>query len=407
VIVGGLLGAAPVPQQGISPLRVFGDVTNSIFDYYVEATDPDKVLDGAMRGLVDDLDPASAYLTPEEVRALDAKTPAPAGDVGLVVMRQFYLRVLGVRDGSPAQQAGLLPGDFIRAIDDRPTRDMSTYTGMHLLRGAPGSKVTLLVIRSNTADPRPFSLVREAPKEDHVAAKRLASGEAYLRVTSFSTGAADALRTSLTPSQSASTARPSAPAAAASSAGVIIDLRGIADGTPDEGIAAARSFLKSGSTIAVLAGRAETDKTEVKADRDGGATMPVVLLVSDGTANAAEVFAAALARNKRAVLVGEPTAGMAAVQRLVRLPEGGLWLTYQRYLQSDGTPIHEKGLRPDVVVDIPAPDFDEAPPTTDAALTRAEAELKKLRAPVPDTTVTPPVPPTRPETMPPTSVTPK
>ena len=93
--------------------------------------------------------------------------------------------------------------------------------------------------------------------------------------------------------------------------------------------------------------------------------MPVVLLVSTGTANAAEVFAAALANNRRARLVGEPTAGIAGVQRLVRLPEGhGLWLTYAQYLQADGTPIHQNGLRPDVAVEVPSVGFDETPPAT-------------------------------------------
>jgi carboxyl-terminal processing protease len=136
-----------------------------------------KVMDGALRGLVDGLDPDTSYLTPDDVRTEETQSALPAGDVGLVIVRQSYLRIVGVRDGSPAQRAGLQSGDFIRAIDDTPTRDMSSVTGSRLLRGAPGSKVTLLIIRNgDVAEPRPVDVVRELPKTDRASGKRLPGG---------------------------------------------------------------------------------------------------------------------------------------------------------------------------------------------------------------------------------------
>jgi carboxyl-terminal processing protease len=116
VAVGGLLGAnaRALPEQAFTHLRVFEDVVSLIMSSYVEVADPDKVMDGAMRGLVDSLDPMSAYLSSTEVTQARANTPLPAGDVGLVVSRQFYLRIVGVRDGSPAARAGLRPNDYIR-----------------------------------------------------------------------------------------------------------------------------------------------------------------------------------------------------------------------------------------------------------------------------------------------------
>ncbi len=150
--------------------------------------------------------------------------------------------------------------------------------------------------------------------------------------------------------------------------GAVIDLRGTADGDLETGIAAARLFVKSG-TVGIRAGR-KTEKVVTTAGAgDGAVTMPVVLLVSNGTANAAEVFAAALSGNNRAELVGEPTAGIAAKQKLLRLPENfGLWMTYERYMTVDGAnPIHERGLRPTVGVEMPVIGFDELPPTTDQA----------------------------------------
>ena len=403
VAVGGLLGAGRAPvQQGLPHLRVFQDVVGLILRAYVEPPNIDKVMDGAMKGLVDGLDPDTSYLTPDDVRAIDAKTPLPQGDLGLVVSRQFYLRIVGIRDGSPAQRAGLQTGDFIRAINDAATRDMSEFAGDRLLHGAAGSKVTLLIIRNgNTGDPHPIELVREVPKNDRAEGRRLPGGQAYVRVSSFGPGAAEALRGAVSAAGPAATS------------GVIIDLRDVADGAPEEGIAAARLFVKAG-TIAIRAGRPtpnpaasgsaggpagsgsapvapppqtvrptipDTAVKTVAGPGDGALAMPVVLLVSNGTAHAAEIFAAALSNNKRAVLVGEPTAGLAGVQRLVRLPEGhGLMLTTERYLQTDGVPIHSRGLRPNVLVEIPTIGFDEQKPTGDPVLERG---VKELTSPTP------------------------
>jgi carboxyl-terminal processing protease len=380
LIVGGLLGAArPEPQQGVTHLRVFDDVVQLITHAYVEDVNIDRVFDGAMRGLSDGLDASSAYLTPDEVKAMEANEPLPSGEIGVVLSRQFYLRIVSVRDGSPAKLSGLAEGDFIRAIDDKPTRDLSALAGTRLLRGAPGSKVKLLVFRNSAAEPHPVEVTRAVPSGDAVTARKLPSGETYLRVNSFGAGTAAAIRAQLPMSgpeaSNARTpnARPADPATA-----VVIDLRSTADGTAEDGIAAARLFVKSG-TLATRASRATATPAVISAGAgDGALTMPVVLLVSSGTANAAEIFAAALANNSRARLVGEPTAGIAGVQRLVRLPEGhGLWLTHAQYLQADGTAIHQNGLRPDVAVEVPSVGFDEAPPAGDPTLDRALEDLRK------------------------------
>jgi carboxyl-terminal processing protease len=279
------------------------------------------------------------------------------------VSKPYYLLVVGERDGSPAARAGIRSGDFIRAIDDVATRDMSAHTGTRLLAGEPGSRTTLLILRANTPEPRPIELVRELPATTRATARRLAGGEAYVRVSSFGPGAADQIRTAV------------ASLGAAARTGVIIDLRDTADGTPAEGATAARLFIKAG-TIATLASRRAEPVVTVAGGTDGALTMPVVLLVSIGTGNAAEVFAAAMADNQRASLVGTPTAGLAGVQTLVRLPDDhGLLLTTARYVRADGTPIGER-LRPEVLVEMPIVGFDDAPPASDAALDRAREVLR-------------------------------
>jgi carboxyl-terminal processing protease len=370
-LVGGLLGAAPrAPQQSFRDLSVFEDVIGLIMSAYVERVDIDKVMEGAMRGLADGLDPSSAYLSAEEVQSIETKARPPAGDVGLVLSRQFYLRVVGVRDGSPAARAGIRTGDVIRGIDGKPTREISAFTGSRMLSGAPGTKVEVVVLRESAVEPHTVVLERQPLSGDLVTSKRLASGEAYVRVASFGTGASAAIRRQLDGLRQAG----------ASSA--VIDVRGTADGPTEEGVAAARLFLSSG-TVATLAGRTPSDKkVTTAAPGDGALTMPVVLLTSNGTANAAEVFAAALVGNKRADLVGEPTAGIAGVQHLVKLSEGrGLWMTYARYLTTDGKPIHEHGLAPTVPVEEPTVTFGAAPPASDDALTKALEVLKAKTAP--------------------------
>src|SRR5207237_5877300 len=128
---------------------------------YVENADIDKVMKGAMHGLADSLDPDSAYLTAAQVKQVESGAALPAGGVGLELTRQYYLRVIAARDNSPAAKAGLRTGDYIRAINDKPTREMSVWEGMRALRGAPGTKVSVTVIRGNAADPHVVELTRQ------------------------------------------------------------------------------------------------------------------------------------------------------------------------------------------------------------------------------------------------------
>jgi carboxyl-terminal processing protease len=366
--IGGLLGASSAKQDSFPHLRVFTDVVNLISDTYVEPADPDKVLDGAMRGLAEGLDPMSAFLTPEEVALVSQNAPLLPGETGLTVTRYVYLRVIGVREGSPAMRAGLRPGDFIRAIDGKPTRETSALIGTRMLRGPIGSKVSLTVIRGNAAEPHTIDLTREAGPTEMVTSKRLPGGEGYVRVLSFGTGAAAALRSAVQA------------LADAGAPGAIIDLRGTSEGSVSESVAAARAFVKTG-TLSILAGRGDMRTVTAAAAGDGAITLKLVLLDSYGTAGAAEVFAAALSGNQRADIVGGQTAGLAANQRLVPLPEGrGLWMTIQRYLAPDGSPIHEHGVEPQVPVEEPSVAFDETPPAGDAALAKAIERLKVKKA---------------------------
>jgi carboxyl-terminal processing protease len=359
VVIGGFLSkAAARDGSAFQHLRVFEDVMTLVLQNYVESVDSDHIMRGAMQGLADGLDPDSAYLTPSQVSSFVKPESLPAGAVGLELTRQYYLRVIAVRDGSPAARAGLRTGDFIRAIDDKPTRDLSVIVGTRLLRGAPGSKVSLTVIRGNAAEPHTVDLTREVLAPLGPTSRIARPGTGLVRVPAFSPSTAAELR-----NQVAALAQEGATR-------VIIDVRGSAEGAIDDGIAAARLFVGSG----VLATReTRAGKTPIQASAaDGGVQVPVTLLVDAGTAGAAEVFAGALADHGRAVLIGEHTAGRAAQQELVRLPDGsGLWISTSRYLTPKDAPIHEKGLKPDIVVESADVEFGAEPPAADPVLEKA------------------------------------
>jgi carboxyl-terminal processing protease len=389
IILGGLHGnASSGGDLTFQHLRVFEDVVSLILNNYVETAKIDKVMEGAMRGMADGLDPDSSYLTAADVKAIDAGASAiPAGDVGLELTRQYYLRVIAARDGSPAAKAGLQTGDYVRAIDGKPARDLSVFEGTRLLRGEPGSKVTLTVIRGNAAEPREFDLVREKTPATIVSGKMLSGDVGYVRLATFGTDVAAKLQSQVAELSKAGARR------------LLVDIRNTAEGDFARGIDAARLFVKSG-TLAMGAGRNadakptdtpdKTEKVPQSAIRetiaaktgDGTIDLPVTLLVTTGTSGAAEVFASALEGNKRADSIGERTLGRAGIQKLVRLPDGrGLWLTSERYVTPGGELIQGRGLTPDTGVDQPdLPDFDQARPTTDPILDAALARLRKSAA---------------------------
>lgn len=373
VLVGGLIGKENVQDQKYQHFRVFEDVVNLVINNYVEDVKLDRAMEGAMRGLADGLDPDSAYLNSRQVKAVESGDTQPEGDVGLELTRQYYLRVIAARDQSPAAVAGLQTGDYVRAIAGKPTRDMSVFEGSRLLRGEPGSKVTLTVIRGNAADPHEMTLVREKTPAAAVSSRMAATGVGYIRIATFR-GAAASLTAELR--------KHAAQLEKSGARSLIIDVRRTAEGPVENGLAAARLFVKSG-TLAIKAGRDKDTARETIAARegDGAIDLPVTLLVTLGTSGAAEVFAAALDGNDRGDLVGERTIGRAGVQKLVKLPENrGLWLTYAKYLTPDGEPIHGRGLQPDVQVEEPDVEFGAAAPEKDPILDAALARVAAKKA---------------------------
>jgi carboxyl-terminal processing protease len=367
VLVGGYLGQAMAKDDTYQHLRVFDDVVTHVVNNYVEEVDLKQAMRGAMRGLADALDADSAFLTPDLVRTVESNTSAGPADVGIELVRQYYLRVVSAREGSPAAKAGLRTGDFIRAIDNKPTRDMSAYEGARLLRGAANSKVTLLVFRGNAADPHELTLVRERIAGPDLTSRMANPTTGYVRIVDFTKESPARIKQAFDALAKTGATR------------YVIDLRGAARGDLDDGVAAARLFVRAG-ILSVKQTKAGRDVVSAQV-ADAVIAAPVELLVDQGTAAAAEVFASALAGNDRAELVGERTLGRAARQQLVKLPDGsGLLLSSTRYLTPKNEAIHERGLGPDVEVDQPDVEFGATPPAKDDTLDKALERLAEKKA---------------------------
>jgi carboxyl-terminal processing protease len=367
-IVGGFLGRVMAREDTYQHLKIFDDVVSLISSSYVETADIDKVMKGAMHGLAEGLDPDSAYLTVDQVKQVESGAPLPPGGVGLELTRQYYLRVIAARDNSPAAKAGLRTGDYIRAINEMPTREMSVWEGVRALRGTPGSKVSITIIRGNAADPHVIEMTRENEPASMVSGRIAASGVGYVRVAAIGPATTNQVSAQVSELTKAGASK------------LIVDVRRLSSGTIEQGIALARLFVRDG-TIAIREQKGGVREPITATSGDGAVTLPLVVLIDTGTSAASEIFAAAVAGNKRGDLIGEHTIGRAAAQKLVKLPDGaGLWLSTMRFLTPAGAPLHEKGLEPTVPVDEPDVEFGQPAPTTDPILDKALERLSEKKA---------------------------
>ena len=350
-LVGSVLGRVVAQEGAYRHLRIFEEVVSLVTANYVEQVDADLIMQGALWGLAEGLDPESSYLTADEVRLHDAGPDDADTGVGLTLTRQYYVQVVAAREGSPAALAGLRPGDYLRQIEGNPTRMMSVVRARQLLRGAPGSTVSLEVIRGNAAEPVTLEIERGEARSANVTSRIATPGVGYLRIAEFdatTVGAIGAANESL---------------AGQGAESLVIDLRGTATGSFETGVAAAELFTDADPLV--MRESSSEQEPVSRGPRRPSIAGPVVLLTDFGTAGAAELFAAALSDAGRADTVGVRTAGRAAEQTLVRLPDGGgLLLSSTRYLTASGEPIHRQGVAAAVPVQAPAVELDPASPST-------------------------------------------
>jgi carboxyl-terminal processing protease len=336
IAVGSLL-ARVLGDTSYGQLAIFNEVVRLVIDSYVEPVNVERAMAGARLGMADALDGDSSYLDPEEFRLYQQPAREPDAEIGLVLTRRFsFVMVVSARPGSPAEKAGLRPGDILKSIDERHTRPMPAVVADRLLRGAPGSSVKLAVLRAG-ADPFEVTVVRERVLPVAASSRMLEGGTGYLQVVDFGPTTAEDVRARVEALKREGAER------------LLLDLRGAAWGAPADGARVAELFLQGGPVAKVVGRRADEELLQADASRNAWSG-PLVALVGNGTAGPGEIVAAALADAGRAKLVGERTFGRAALSKVVPLPEGGLVLTVAKYMSPKGTSIHGEGLTPSVPV---------------------------------------------------------
>jgi carboxyl-terminal processing protease len=314
---------------------------------YIEPVDKDTLIIGAIKGMVETLDPHSSLLVPEEFEIFEADTRGQFGGVGLEVgIRKGKIIVITPIEGSPADKAGIEPGDQLIAIDNISTRDMNIEEAVKLMRGVPGTEVKTTFDRPGVDTPVNVVLKRAIIEVKSVRAELIAPGFPWLQVRVFQDGTTGEIKSAikrLTPKGSGLK-------------GVLLDLRRNPGGVLQEAVKLSDLFIASGT---ILSTRGRNDKTlEVfQAKRRGTVDdVPVVVLIDGTSASAAEIVAGALQDHGRALLVGGRSFGKGSVQSLIDVGDGfGLKITIARYFTPNGRSIQAEGIVPDVLVESKLP----------------------------------------------------
>jgi carboxyl-terminal processing protease len=331
----------------LEEIQRYVSVYRAIKDAYVDPITDRNLMRAALRGLLADLDPHSAYL--EKAAADNFNQQATGSYVGIGVELEMRtggaLTVVAPLDGSPAAKAGMRSGDIITAIDGKPIIATDLDSASDALRGLPGTGVKVTILRQGEKAPRELSLVRADIRIDSVESRMLEPGYAYLRISSFQTGTGAATLKAIAELTQKSGGH---------LGGLVLDLRSNPGGLLDSAIATADAMLDDGVIVSTRGRLANSNVVYRAKAGDALAGAPIVVLIDGGTASAAEVLAGALHDRKRAVLMGSRSFGKGSIQSVVSLANGdAVKLTTGRYFTPSGESIQAHGIVPDVSLHSP------------------------------------------------------
>lgn len=356
--VAAALAVAPASAAGkdktYEQLRLLVDVLGYIQDNYVDEPDTQALVYGAAQGMARTLDPYSQFMDPETNREMKTETEGQFGGVGLrLTLDEDWLTVQTPMPGGPAYRLGVLPNDRILEIDGKSTKDMSMADALKVLRGAPGSKVKLLLERVPEAPSAPLKtltveITRELVKIESTVSSKLDGGVGYLRINEFSAKTAEDCAAALRRLRGDGVST------------LVLDLRNNPGGLLSAAVEVASMFLGDSKLVVYTQGRRADSRQDFSAAAKAPyPELPLVVLVNGGSASGSEIVAGAMQDHKRAVVVGQRSFGKASVQSLIPLADGsGLRLTVARYYTPLGRSIHrdEKtgagGITPDIVVPV-------------------------------------------------------
>ncbi|WP_423821941.1 S41 family peptidase [Salinisphaera sp. SPP-AMP-43] len=325
----------------VEELRKFVAIMNQVKQGYVEDVSDQTLLDNAMHGMIEGLDPHSAYLDPDEFKQLSISTSGKFGGLGVKVqMENGYLQVVSPIDDTPASKAGIQPGDMIIRIDDQPVKGMSMSDAVKAMRGKPGSKIALTLLRDGHDKPIHLQLTRANIQVESVKSRMLAPGYGYIRISQFTAETAKGMNKALSALKDK---------ADGSLQGIVLDLRNNPGGVLEAAVDVSDDFVHDGTIVSIRGRAADTDHVfkATQGDKLDGA--PIVVLVNQGTASAAEIVSGALQDDHRAVIMGAETFGKGSVQTVLPLNDGSaLKLTTARYYTPSGRSIQAEGITPDI-----------------------------------------------------------
>jgi carboxyl-terminal processing protease len=339
VVYGDLKKANDETYEG---LKLFSDVISEIEKNYVEPVNTKDLIQKAIEGMVQSLDPHSSFLPPEAYEDLQTETKGEFGGIGIVItQRDGNLTVISPIEGTPAYKAGVLAQDIIIKVDGESTKGMMLWEAVKKMRGKPGTTVDIAIFRKGSKSPLEFKLVRDVIPLDSVRSLTVKPGYGYLWITNFRENTAAEVTDALKKLE-----KENAPLK-----GLILDLRDNPGGLLDQAVKVSDIFLKSG-TIVSIKGREESQAEVYTAHEDADAiNYPIVLLINGGSASASEIVAGALQDNHRALILGTTSFGKGSVQTVKPLRDGcALKYTIALYYTPSGRSIQAEGIKPDLIV---------------------------------------------------------
>ncbi len=342
-----VIGEAEAPEPEALPLdelRTFTEIFAKIKSDYVEPVDDKELLQNAVRGMLEGLDPHSTYLDGESYKDLKEGTSGEFGGLGIEVgMENGFVKVISPIDDTPAQKAGIKAGDLIIKLDEMPVKGLSLNEAVDLMRGKPGEAITLTIIRENEDKPLVFTLIRDVIKVKSVRFNTLEPGFGYLRISSFQSHTVDGLRKAIDQLKQDNNNQLK---------GIILDLRNNPGGILNAAVGVTDMFLNKG-LIVYTEGRIRDSKLKFNAKPNAKLPdVPLIVLVNAGSASASEIVAGALQDHGRGIIMGEKTFGKGSVQTVLPMNNNAaLKLTTARYYTPNGRSIQASGVIPDIIIE--------------------------------------------------------
>ena len=338
----GVLAEKQQPGDAALPLkdlRAFVEILERVKSDYVEPVSDDKLLENAVRGMLSGLDPHSSYLDKDEFKDMNTTTTGKFGGLGIEVqMKDGLVFVVSPIDDTPAAKAGIQSGDYIVKINEDTVRGLSLKEAVDKMRGDPGSKISLTVLRQNADKPLTFDMKRDTINVASAKGKMLEPGYGYLRISQFTATTAKLMLEELKKIKKDGELR-----------GLVLDLRNNPGGVLNGAVDVSDAFIEKGQVVSIKGRDAESTRVFNATAGDELSGRPIVVLVNGGSASAAEIVAGALQDTRRAVIVGSKTFGKGSVQTILPLAnDSAIKITTARYYTPSGRSIQAEGIEPDI-----------------------------------------------------------